>query len=141
MIGAEESDSNMTDKSQTYAKAFLQAIAQSHDEEKLRDFSQHFLAVLKRKRELYFLPKIIKSLERMLAEEKGTLVTSRFTLDQHSREKLANFLKKTFSDFHEKDIVFETNENILGGVAVRHKDFLYDATIDTSLAKFKAVWK
>lgn len=129
------------DKSQTYAKTFLGSIAKAHDEESFREFSRNFLAVLKRKRELYLLPKILKCIDGLLTKDAMTLVTSRFTLDATAREKLAHFLKKTFGDFHENQLAFETNESILGGISVRHKDFLYDATLDSALGKLKQVWK
>lgn len=131
----------MTDRSHIYAKAFLQAIGRSHDEKTSRAFSRRFLGVLKKKRELYLLPKILRRIEKLLAKDTQTLVTSRFTLDARSREKLGAFLSKTFGDFHEKELVFEIDENTLGGVSVRHKDFLYDATLDSALAKLRAVWK
>lgn len=129
------------DKSTLYTRAFLQVARKSQDEATLRNFVRRFIALLEKRRHVYLLPRIFSSVEKILAEEKGTLATSRFALAPASREKLVVFLKKTFGDFHENQLAYNTNEDMLGGVSVRHKDFLYDATLDTAVAKLEQVWK
>jgi len=129
------------DRPQLYARAFIQSAMKAEDESSLRDLSGRFLAIVKKRRLSYLLPRIMREIGRLLRRDAGTIVMSRFALDAPSRERVAAFLKKTFADFDEKSLAFATSESSLGGVSVRHRDFLYDATLDTAVAKLKAVWK
>ncbi len=119
------------DKAVNYSKAFLASLPGGQGSVK------NFLALLRKHGDLYLLPRILRHLEQTLSQKGETVITSRFPLDEKTKQEIFDFLKSKWSDVKEKDIVYKTNPELLGGVSIRHKDFLFDATLDSALQNLK----
>ncbi len=119
-------------KTDTYAKAFLASIKSGEVSVILARLKE----ILRHKNELYLLPSILRKAVTLLGREKGTTVSSRYTLDESVKEKIISLLRKNFHDIKTDSIQFHLNKKILGGISVSHNDFLFDGTINRTLAKF-----
>jgi F0F1-type ATP synthase delta subunit len=120
-------------KTDNYAKAFLKSI----EGKEARAVLARLKEILRQKNELYFLPSILRKVITLLEREGGTIISSRYALDEHSKEKVLTLLRKNFQDVKPESIAFKLNKQILGGVSVSHRDFLFDGTINGALQKIK----
>jgi F0F1-type ATP synthase delta subunit len=122
-----------TDKeTNNYARAFLKSIEGKEAHAVLARLKE----ILRQKNELHLLPSILRKVITLLERGGGTLISSRYTLDEHSKEKVITLLQKNFQDIKPESIAFKLNKQILGGVSISHQDFLFDGTINGALAKF-----
>jgi F0F1-type ATP synthase delta subunit len=119
-------------KTDDYAKAVLTSIKSGDVSVILARLKE----ILRQKNELYLLPSILRKAITLLEREGKTTVSSRYTLDEHSKEKVLTLLQKNFQDIKPESITFKLNKQILGGVSVSHQDFLFDGTINGALTKF-----
>lgn len=119
-------------KTDNYAKAFLKSIEGKEAHAVLARLKE----ILRHKNELYLLPSILRKVITLLEREGETVVSSRYALDEHSKEKVTSLLRKNFHDIKHESITFKLDKQILGGVSVSHQDFLFDGTINGVLAKF-----
>ena len=122
-------------KTDNYAKAFLKSIEGKDVPVVLVCLKE----ILHKKNELYLLPSILRKVITLLERTGGTIVSSRYTLDEHSKEKVIGLLQKNFHDIKHERITFKLNKEILGGVSVSHNDFLFDGTINGALGQFKHI--
>lgn len=119
-------------KTDNYAKAFLKSIEGKDVPAVLSRLKE----ILRHKNELYLLPSILRKAVILLERKSGTVVSSRYALDEHSKEKVTGLLRKNFDDIKRESVTFKMDKKILGGVFVVHRDFLFDGTINGALAKF-----
>ncbi len=120
-------------KTDNYAKAFLKSITGGEVSVVLARLKE----LLRRKNELYLLPSILRKAIAILGREGATTVSSRYALNENSKKSVLNLLQKNFHDVKTDAVQFHINKEILGGVSVSHRDFLFDGTINGTLAKFK----
>lgn len=113
-------------KADLYAQALFWAWKEKKEGEEKH--VGRFLNILKQRGDLYLLPRIVKVLERKESRVAETRIVSRFTLTEELRRKIISFLRQEFGAIDERSVAFATDETILGGVRILHKDFLYDAT-------------
>ncbi len=119
-------------KTDNYAKAVLKSITGGDVSAVLLRLKE----LLRRKNELYLLPSILRKVITLLERTGATIVTSRYALDEHSKEKVTALLRKNFYDIKHESITFKLDKEILGGISVSHNDFLFDGTVNAALAKF-----
>lgn len=120
-------------KTDNYAKAFLKSIEGKEAHAVLARLKE----ILHKKNELYLLPSILRKVITLLEREGATVISSRYTLDEHSKEKVISLLQKNFHDIKHERITFKLNKEILGGISISHHDFLFDGTINGALQKLK----
>jgi F-type H+-transporting ATPase subunit delta len=97
-----------------------------------------FLWVLIEKDRVYILNEAIKDFEELYYDHKNLLkvqVTTAFELDEDYKDKLALKLKEVFKE----DVVFEVriDPTIVGGLFIRAKDKVIDATVKGKLDRMK----
>lgn len=119
-------------KTDNYAKAFLKSIEWKDVPAVLARLKE----ILRQKNELYLLPSILRKIITRLERVGGTIIFSRYALDEHSKGKVISLLRKNFHDIKPESVVFKLDKKILGGVSVTHRDFLFDGTINGALVKF-----
>lgn len=126
------------DKTKYYAKALLES-AEGVSESEAFFRVKNFLALLKKRSELYLAPRILQSLSNALLQKRSeTKVMSRFALDENTKGTVSNFLRLKFGADDAQNTRFETDESIIGGVLIRHKDMLFDGTIRKAVERMKA---
>lgn len=97
-----------------------------------------FLKVLIEKDRVYILNEILKDFEELYYDHKKLLkvqVTSAFELEEEYKDKLVLKLKEVFKE----DIVLEVKIDpaIVGGLFIRAKDKIIDATVKGKLERMK----
>jgi F0F1-type ATP synthase delta subunit len=116
-----------------YAKAIFKSIV----DENVFAILTRMKEILRQKNELHLFPSILRKVITLLERERGTIVSSRYALDEHSKEKVTGLLRKNFPDIKSESIAFKLDKQILGGVSVSHLDFFFDGTINSVLQKLK----
>ncbi len=119
------------DKTAQYVKALLEMLRDQTPGEVLPVFKK----LLAKRNEEYLLPGILKQTVELLEREGKTIVTSRYEMSPETKTQILGFLKKNFPEDTHDEAVFETDEKMLGGIKILHKDFLFDGTIGNKLNK------
>ena len=97
-----------------------------------------FLKVLIEKDRVNILNEILRDFEELYYDHKGLLkvqVTTAFELEEDYKDRLINRLKEVFK----QDVVIEvsTDPSIVGGLFIKAKDKIIDATVKGKLDKMK----
>ncbi|HYF83445.1 MAG TPA: ATP synthase F1 subunit delta [Clostridia bacterium] len=97
-----------------------------------------FLKVLIEKDRVYILNEILRDFEELYYDHKRLLkvqVTTAFELEEDYKDRLINKLKEVFK----QDVVIETSidPSIVGGLYIKAKDKIIDATVKGKLDKMK----
>jgi F0F1-type ATP synthase delta subunit len=108
------------------------------DDRTVREIIRRFVHYLQKRRELYLLPAVYRTFERLEKRAVGTVVTSRYPLDHTTRTDVIRFIKASYGKVDEDRIRFLTDDSVIGGVRVRHEDMLYDATLQTLVERMRA---
>ncbi len=119
-----------------YAESLL-ATAKTATKQELGNIVEQFIKVLVSARQFKFVNKIVEHLEELIRNEDGvTKVTVEGInkMDKFTREQILEFLDKG-----EDEVEFEEKINplFLGGVKIRLKDLLIDATLSGQLEKLR----
>jgi F0F1-type ATP synthase delta subunit len=121
-------------KSELYAKAFIENLRDSEDGD-IVGAIKNLKMFLEKRGEVHLFVRVMKTAVNLLEREGRTKIISRYPLSDTTKKHLVGFLKKNFEKLEGTTVTFETDEKILGGVRISHKDFLFDGTINTQLQK------
>ena len=122
-------------KAELYAQACIASIKGNHS--RVSSCIQRLAEVLKKKKELYLLPKIIRALSLHFSAKKNPLIASAHPLSPAVKEDAVKFLKKHAKGYASESIDFTVDKTIIGGVKITYNDFLFDGTIQGSLEKLR----
>lgn len=121
-------------KPELYAKAFIETMKDAAEGD-ISDALKNLKTFLEKRGEAYLFVRVLKNAVNLLEREGRTKIVSRYPLSAETKKHLVGFLKKNFEKMEGTTVTFETDEKILGGVRIFHKDFLFDGTINAQLQK------
>jgi F-type H+-transporting ATPase subunit delta len=116
-----------------FAVALYEATAGAKKDD-IEHIVANFSAMLAKGRQLKLADKIIEELVSY-AKEKDGLVRINITTATKMDEKIINSIKSVFGK--KVETTENIDESILGGLIVRTKDVIFDASIKTQLIKLK----
>jgi F0F1-type ATP synthase delta subunit len=102
----------------------LYEVLEGKSENKQDKILDNLKEVLERKRQTYLAPSIIKELDKIQTQK-----TRERTTYISSAAELTRSQKKEIEDIFTKPLEFFVNPSLLGGVALRQKDVVYNATL------------
>ena len=120
-------------KAELYAQACVVSIKGNHS--RVSSCIQRLFEVLKKKKELYLLPKIVRILSLYFSAKRSPLIASAHPLSPTMKEDAIKFLKKHAKGYASEEIDFSIDKTLIGGVKITYHDFLFDGTIKRSLEK------
>lgn len=104
-----------------------------------KEVVENFLGFLKRRGETKKLASIVRRLEERAQEKSGELSVTAVTAHPASSETktlLAEVAKKVFPE-KKIDFAYQTDERVIGGVLLRTREALFDATLATRAKALK----
>jgi F-type H+-transporting ATPase subunit delta len=105
----------------------------------VQEVAKNFLGFLKRRGETKKLASIVRRLEERAQEKSGELSVTAVTAHPASAETktlLAEVAEKVFPE-KKIDLIYQTDENVIGGVLLRTREALFDATLATRAKALK----
>ncbi|MEK7636595.1 MAG: F0F1 ATP synthase subunit delta [Patescibacteria group bacterium] len=126
-------------KAELYAKACSAIIKE--DDFRVSVCVKGLVEVLKKKKELYLLPKIMWALSLRFSAKKNPLIISAHPLTLTAKEHAVEFFKKNAKEYASEIIDFLVDKTLIGGVKIIYNDFLFDGTIKGSLEKLRNAQK
>ena len=124
------------DKAELYAKAFIKSV-EKEPSRLIPEKISNLFKILQVRKETYLLPKIKQVLIRRFSFNHNMIVLSAHGLSKSSKEKIADFLAKRFSDFKKSNTEYRNDPTLIAGIRVSYKDFLFDGTLIDAVRKFK----
>ena len=118
-------------KPEEYAKLLYEVLEDKNDEEQKKVIVR-FKSLLARNKETHLMKAILEALEKIereKAQEKLTHITSASDLNDAQKKELEDAFGEA---------VFSTNPSLLGGIAVRRQDKLYNATLRKKFESIKS---
>lgn len=104
-----------------------------------QEVAKNFLGFLKRRGETKKLASIVRRLEERAQEKSGELSVTAVTAHPVSAETKALLAEAAGKVFPEKkiDLLYQTDESVIGGVLLRTREALFDATLATRAKALK----
>jgi len=121
------------DKVTLYARGTIESLKDAPVSEVLPRLKE----LLEKKNEKHLLPRVLQIVIRILERDGLTVITSRHELDSGTKKKALAFLEKNFKDISPEELEYRTDEKIIGGISISHKDYLFDGTINKKLGEMK----
>lgn len=127
----------MPNVSETYGQA-LYALTKDLNEKDAEKAIGRFVALLKRRNELYLAPKALAACEKAARKDEG-LVSVRFDapdeVPEAMKEKISASLARSLKAPVEID--WRIDPSLIGGAVLRYADVLLDASVKGKLARLK----
>ena len=108
-----------------YARVLLDNFEQKKEAE-FEVFLSNFLHLVRKKNQLKLLPKIFKTLERLIEEKRKAKKTFLILRDKEEYQKILDSLKKFSGHFDLNNLEIRENKNIIGGYILKNKFFKVD---------------
>lgn len=108
-----------------YARVLLDNFEQKKEAE-FEVFLSNFLHLVRKKNQLKLLPKIFKTLERLIEEKRKAKKTFLILRDKEEYQKILDSLKKFSGHFDLNNLEVRENKNIIGGYILKNKFFKVD---------------
>ena len=122
-------------KAELYAEACIASI--KGNPSRVLPCIKRLAEVLKKKKELYLLPKIMRILSLYISAKKNPLIISARPLSPTAKEDAIKFLKKHAKGYAPEEIDFSIDKTLIGGMKIIYNDFLFDGTMRGSLEKLR----
>lgn len=126
----------MTTKPSQYAKV-LYDMAKGKEKEEILSALSLFVAFLKKKNDLYLLKKIVSDFNDVFNKNEGiteVVIGTKSALSD--TEPVLSFIRKEFG-VRNIEPHFTVSSALKGGIVIRTKDALFDASVAASITKLK----
>ncbi|PIP73636.1 MAG: hypothetical protein COW88_01340 [Candidatus Lloydbacteria bacterium CG22_combo_CG10-13_8_21_14_all_47_15] len=124
-----------------YARALYEYTRGRHEKEELSDIVGVFAAIVRRNRDGRLFRKIISAFKDIFTEADGiitALVQTKISLSEQEKLKVERAITRIFGG-KSSDIRYTENHGIKGGVVIKTKNKMIDASIAGKLKQLQAV--
>lgn len=104
-------------------------------------FVANFINTLRNKRQLKYLPKIMRSIQRFEYKD-NVVISSSFPLEEDYKKELTEIIRNSFPEVSQPKLVFKVDQDLIGGIRLETVDKELNMSIDNNLLNLKEqLWK